>query len=217
MTEMPTADTTPTVQPERHGRRRARLSAVLAGMRPVLKVGRTLPVVLTLVVVGLAGSASPAAAYTQITGGSYPGAVTSYQIKGSHYWTGFAWSPRIDIPGSLVYRSPASSGTQKIVVLHELYVWTGSSWSFVTRDANAAYLYAGYRSIWMPNVDFLPMQAARYFKVITAVAWSNPDGSRAFGSRAIDFNGFDYGCQYNLGTRFVCTTGNGWVYLGAAI
>jgi hypothetical protein len=178
---------------------------------------RTARLILALLVVATVMTtvrATPAAAYGTVSNGSHPGRVIVYQVQGSHYnscvgqsYTCF--TPWVVGTGPMVYRSPASTGTQKIGVYYQLQRWTGSTWAVQSERTHAAFLHAGYDRIQMPRVDFLPNRGG-YFRLVVVVAWNNANETRAFGSRSYIYNDrADYVCN----TRFPCSVGAGNVWL----
>jgi hypothetical protein len=158
--------------------------------------------------------ATPAAAYQMVTAGHSPGRVTAYQVQGSHYnscvgmyYTCF--TPWVVGTGPMVYRSPATTATQKVGVQYILQRWNGSSWSFQSQRTHTAFIPAGYNRVQMPRVDFLPNRGG-YFRLLLVVAWSNANETRGFGSRSFVYNhSGDYVCN----TRFPCQVGAGNVWL----
>lgn len=181
--------------------------------------GRFFSVIMIAIIMAGAGMATPkqASAYTHSTTGYWPGAVTGYQMLGSHYdWCahlgGGCWKPMVYGSGPLVYRSPATTGTQLIAVSYQLQRYNSSTlrWENFGQQTHQSYLYAGRSSIQMPRVEFLPHTGSGYFKVLIAVGWGNSDGTQTFGTRHLDYNQWgDYACN----TRFKCSAGTGWVWL----
>jgi hypothetical protein len=168
--------------------------------------------VLFALALSLLWTASPSA-YTQTTSGR-PGGVYAYQVQGSHYnacegklYTCFV--PWVVGSGPVVYRSHARVGRQVISVVYQLQWWNGSAWANWSQKTHQRYLNAGYSSIRMPRIDFLPTRGG-YFKMLIFVGWGEPTASRPFGTRLLNYNqSRDYVCN----TRFPCSAADGSVYL----
>jgi hypothetical protein len=195
---------------EAMGRRKANMRAY---------VHRKLLLLSALVVFAFAISLlpnTPASAYSQSKEGR-PGPVTAYRIQGSHYdvcpgqWYGPCFNPWVVGTGSVVYRSPASQGTQVISAVYRLQWWNGRSWVKLSDRSHQYYLYRGYSSIQMPRVDFLPTKGG-YFRVKMGITWHYANTSQYLGGRVLKFfQRGDYVCNTSF-TRF-CSAGAGWVYI----
>jgi hypothetical protein len=171
--------------------------------------------VLATMLVALAATSKPAAAYTATSEGR-PGSMEAYKIQGSHYNScqsmGYeCWTPWVTGTGPVVYRSPATTGTQNIAVGYQLYRWNGSSWVLQNTRIYHRTLSAGYSWIQMPRPDFLP-NSGGYFRVVTGVSWANSSGQN-LGSKTLDYNqSGDYRCN----TRFTSScSSSDWVYLSS--
>ena len=171
-------------------------------------------VVLATMLVALAATSKPADAYT-VTNSGRPGSVEAYKIQGTHFNScqsmGYeCWTPWVTGTGPIVYRSPATTGNQAIVVVYDLYKWSNGSWTKQSTRNHTRTLSAGYSKIQMPRPDFLPNSGAGYFRVMTTVGWGNSSG-QTLGIKVLDYNeSGDYSCN----TRFTsaCSSSD-WVYL----
>lgn len=175
--------------------------------------------VLAAMLVALAATSKPAAAYTQSTSGK-PGSVTNYKAQGSHLavYCGIAgyncYTPWVIAQGPVVYRSPASTGTQTIAVLYTFERWNGSGWVQAAQKSATRSLQAGYSKIQMPRGDYTP-NGNGYFRVHTSIGWANSNDTVAFGQRHLFYTQVgDYSCNTNLPSK--CNASNGWVQLQGA-
>lgn len=177
------------------------------------RFARVLLVLLATVIALTVLQAAPASAYTTRSSGS-PGRVTGYVVQGSHYDTCpspyyTCFTPWVVGTGPMVYRSPASRGTQLITAVYKLQRYDGSYWVDHSQRVHTRYLYAGYGRLRMPRVDFLP-NSGGYFRVIIGVAWTNSADTASHGAKVLTYNQVgDYTCN----TRFPCDARNGYVWL----
>ena len=191
-------------------------TSVLTGTSVFSRCGsatRSLIAALAVASVVATAQATPAAAYVEQATGS-AAHVTGYQLQGSHFdtcpTTAYScWNAWIYGNGPTVYRSPATYGRQQIAAVYQLQFWTGSVWVQLATRSHVRFMAAGYNSLQMPRVDFLPNRAGT-FRVNLAIAWRTHDGSRLLGSRALGYvKAGDYACN----TRFPCQAGPDWVWL----
>lgn len=176
-------------------------------------------IVLAMVLVALAATSKPAAAYTHSRSGN-PGGVDAYKAQGSHLaiYCGIAgyscYTPWVIAQGPVVYRSSSSTGTQTITVLYTFERWNGSGWVRTAQKTATRYLYAGYSRVQMPRGDYTP-NGNGYFRVHTTIAWANSNDTVVFGMRNLQYDQVgDYSCNTNLTSK--CNASNGWVYLQGA-
>lgn len=182
--------------------------------RHARRAARSLLVVLVMSVTLSVVQSAPASAYTWRNSGR-PGRVVGYQVQGSHYnsctFTTYytCFTPWVVGTGPLVYRSPASSGTQKIAAVYQLQYHDGSNWVNQAQRIHTRYLRRGDNRLRMPRIDFLP-NGGGYFRVVIGVAWSNYADTIGYGSKRLVYN--QYG-DFTCNTRFPCEAGAGYVWL----
>jgi hypothetical protein len=149
----------------------------------------TSALLLSIMLVAL--NVSSAEAWTQKSSGS-AGFVQPYQVQG--LTTGFVLRPTIRVPGPTVYRSPATSGAQNVIVYYQLRRWNGSSW--VDDWSSAAQVFvipSGTSAIRLPNFDFRDLSGT--YRVVSSVSWFNRSTGQHLGTRALFMDGWDYGCR----------------------
>ena len=162
---------------------------------------RTL-VLLAIVLTALLASMSSASAYVHTTVSGRPGAVQPYQTVGTHlqvncgapgYTNCFA--PGLSVHGPVVYRSPASTGTQYVTVRYTVFRWTGSGWAYETSRDFSGTINAGQTGAALQSWNVLTTSGHK--KTSFSIVWSDTYG-RTLASSAVAMNGNDYACN----TRF---------------
>lgn len=178
------------------------------------RAARTLLVVLVLAVGMSLLQSAPASAYT-VNNNGRPGRVVGYQVQGTHYnscthttyYTCF--TPWVVGTGPLVYRSPASTGAQKIGAVYQLQYYNGSSWIDYGQRIYTRYLRRGDSRLRLPRIDFLPNRGGS-FRVKIGVVWTNRRETRNLGAKVLTYNQYgDFVCN----TRYPCEAGAGYVWL----
>ena len=157
--------------------------------------------------------APSADAYTHSSTGS-PGRVTAYRVQGTHYpvWTpyGTSWSPGLRTPGPTVYRSPATTGAQTVVVIIQVKRWDGYAWRNVQQRTREYTIWTGQSGIRTGDWDLIPTALNRgQWTVSMAIVWGRRSTGAGLGTRTIYMNQQgDYECATTFST---CYAGAGWV------
>lgn len=200
-------------KPDLEAPRARRVPGPAFGRRP-----RRLVILAVLVVASVLGvGAGQATAYSRYTVSGRPGAVYANQVAGTHlqvpcgapgYYNCFA--PGLQIPGLLVYRSPATTGAQVAIVYTTVDRWIGSAWYVETQRTQQLTIPAGQSSVRFGTLNVLTTVGLK--RVRFGVVWGDAYG-RALGSQLVHMvHTGDYTCQ----TRFTlrCTVYAGYVGIG---
>lgn len=158
-------------------------------------------------------------AYTPTGISGKPGKVVVSKVVGSHYpgqtsW-GTVWSLWLSDSGTTVYRSPATTGAQKVASQYTIYRWNGSRWAAVTSTQMMVHtIPAGVNAVKMPLLSVQPTSPIGYYRVVQTIIWTTSNGSTLLGSFTADMNqNSDYQCN----TLFQCFIKNGSIYLGRTV
>lgn len=147
------------------------------------------------------------------TGSGRPGGLTVYRVQGTHLrpcgaWY-CAWNPVVSIPGPMIYRSPATSGAQSVLVRYVVQRWDSSfGWSNLIVKDQFDSIWAGHPSTRVPQQTWYPTKAG-YLRVFMIFAWAS--GGTSLGGRTVSMvHQGDYECATRMQT---CFTGPGYVFL----
>ena len=106
----------------------------------------------------------------------------------------------------MVFRSPASTGTQYVTVRYTVHRWNGVAWVYETSRDFSGTIYKGQRGAalrtWQVHTT------SGYKKTSFSIVWSNAYG-RILATSAVAMNGYDYACSTRF--TFKCTAYNGSV------
>ena len=159
-------------------------------------------VLLATVLATLLGSTTAASAFNHIGVSGRPGAVQPYKTQGTHlqvpcgaagYYNCFA--PGLFVHGPVVYRSPATTGTQYVTVRYAVLRWSAGSWVQETARVFSGTIGAGQTSVKLPTWNVLT--TVGFKSTSFGITWSDAYG-RALGTSVVVMNGNDYACN----TRF---------------
>lgn len=172
---------------------------------------RTLALVAVLLTALLAWAPS-ASAYVHVTGSGNPGAVQAYRTLGTHlqvpcgavgYYNCFA--PGLTVSGPVVYRSPASTGTQYVKVRYTVFRWNGSGWYIETTRDFSGTINAGQTGVALPAWNVLTTSGHK--QTGFSIVWTDAYG-RALATSAVSMNGNDYACSTRFTYRCSAHTGS---------
>ena len=143
------------------------------------------------------------------SGSGRPGKVTIYRVNGTLYNN---ISPQLYDGGTIVYRSPASTGSQILLNYYEIWRWNGSAWvKFYTTPATRKTIVVGVNSARSPALNVLPSRNANYYYVIQKIQWSSSSGI-SLGQYTVNMNqSGDYYCASVIPTK--CSVGAGYIHL----
>lgn len=180
--------------------------------RRFLRTAVGIAALLTLIV-----PADDAEAYRIAAQGGSPGRATIYTIQGSHWNTcpgspGGCWASWLSDSGILARRSPRTAGFQTVTATYRIWHSAGGAYRHVGTRISRGSIPRGYGSVRLAQL-FYTETITGYWYVSIELQWWNRAGSR-IGRRvyAMEHQG-DYFCA----TRFPCTAGPGWVYLGPTV
>lgn len=176
-------------------------------------LGARIAALLAILLTTLLLSSPSASAYTHTTVSGRPGPVRPYQTLGTHLQVncgapGYVdcFGPGLTISGPVVFRSPASTGTQYVTVRYNVYRWTGAAWVYETSRDFSSTIYAGQTGAAMHTWQV--HTTSGFKKTSFNVVWSNAYG-QILATSVVAMNGNDYACSTRF--TFKCTAYNGWV------
>jgi hypothetical protein len=178
-----------------------------------LNLGARTVALLAIVLTTFLMSTPSASAYQHVAASGRPGSVRAYQTLGTHlqvncgaYGYVNCYGPGLTISGPVVYRSPASTGTQYVTVRYTVLRWNGVAWVFETSRDFYSTIYTGQTGTALQTWDV--HTTSGYKRTTFSIVWTNPYGQILASSR-VDMNGNDYACRTRF--TFKCTAYNGSV------
>ena len=174
-------------------------------------LGARIVALLAIVLTAFFASSPSASAFTHTGVSGRPGPVQPYQTLGTHFQVacgapGYTncFAPGLKVQGPVVYRSPASAGTQYVTVRYSVYRWDGAAWYHETSRDFSGTIYTGQTGAALQTWDVLTTGGLK--RINFSVVWSNPYG-QILASSVVNMNGNDYACSTRF--TFKCTAYNG--------
>ena len=145
----------------------------------------------------LAGSASPASAFSTPGTGS-PGEVSfATNVSAQHF---FPSMPSMVFGGTNVSRSPASTGSQVVTVTYGIWSLVNRQWALSRLNSRSVTLATGQYGTQYGTFSALKFSTLTHYtgyRAVITVEWKTPLGT-VLGTRTIDYNGLaDYRCLTN--------------------